>query len=79
MISSYLQIISNKKLEQLKKNIFCFFAIFFILILFQYNLYNNKYIQIEINCCIKLKDLQYKIYNNTKIEPKQTIVKIIRI
>jgi len=58
--------------------IFYFFAVFFLLMLFQYNL------QEKMNYCIKSKDLQHELYN-TKIEPKQTIkpkqtiVKIIRI
>jgi len=66
------------------RTIFYFFAVFFLLMLFQYNL------QEKMTYCIKSKDLQHELYN-TKIEPKQiivpkqttkskqTIVKIIRI
>lgn len=52
--------------------IFYFFVVFFLLMFFQYNL------QEKMTYCIKSKDLQHELYN-TKIEPKQTIVKIIRI
>ena len=52
--------------------IFYFFAVFFLLMFFQYNL------QEKMTYCIKSKDLQHELYN-TKIEPKQTTIKIIRI
>ena len=61
--------------SHLIRTIFYFFVVFFLLMLFQYKLYNNKYTHEKMNYCIE----QYKLYNNTKILPKQTIIKIIRI
>lgn len=63
------------------RTIFYFFAVFFLLMLFQYKLYNDKYTQEKMNYCIE----QHKLYNNTTIKPnttinpKKTTIKIIRI
>ena len=78
-IKKYIEFNNNHiNSYQLIRTIFCFFVIFFILMLFQYELYNNNYTQ-EINYCIKSKIIQHKLYNNTKKEAKQTTIKIIRI
>ena len=57
--------------SHLIRTIFYFFAIFFLLMLFQYELYNDKYTQEKMNYCIE----QHKLYNNTTIKPKQTTIK----